>query len=254
MNRSFKQKLAQGELLVGSIITLPSPEIAEIFCQSGFDWLFIDLEHSVMGVKEAQVLLQAASHHVACLIRVPSIDEVWIKKALDIRPAGVIIPQVKNAAQVAQVVQLSKYPPEGTRSVGIARAHGYGQKFQEYVENANENTAVVIQIEHIQAVENIETIVSVPGIDCLFVGPYDLSASMGKTGLTTDPEVQNAIERVKQSAQQAHIPLGIFGTTAIAVQPYIQDGYRLIAVGMDASLLGSVAEEITKILKGRLTC
>jgi 2-dehydro-3-deoxyglucarate aldolase/4-hydroxy-2-oxoheptanedioate aldolase len=249
-NLNFKQKLARGELLVGSIITLPSPDIAEIFCEAGFDWLFIDLEHSVMGVKEAQVLLQAASPQTACLVRVPSIDEVWIKKALDIGSAGLIIPQVKTAEQVARVVQLCKFPPQGVRSVGIARAHGYGQKFHEYVAAANEQTVIVIQIEHIQAVENIDAILSVPGIDCLFVGPYDLSASMGKTGLTTDPEVQNAIEQVKQAAQQAHVPLGFFGTTTSAVQPYIQDGYRLIAVGMDASLLGNAAREITHLLKG----
>ena len=133
MNLNFKQKLARGDLLVGSIITMPAPEISEIICEAGFDWLFIDLEHSVMGVKEAQVLLQAASPNTACLVRVPAIDEVWIKKVLDIGPAGIIIPQVKTAEQVARVVQLCKYPPQGVRSVGIARAHGYGQKFQEYV-------------------------------------------------------------------------------------------------------------------------
>ena len=250
MIQTFKQKLVGGELLVGSLITLQSPEISEIFSEAGFDWLFIDLEHSALGVKDAQVLLQAASAQTACLIRVPSLDEMWVKKALDIGSSGVIIPQIKTAQQVAQVVQFCKYPPEGTRSVGIARAHSYGQKFQEYVENANDQTTIVIQIENIEAVKNIESIVRVPGIDCLFVGPYYLSASMGKTGLTTDPEVQKAIQQVKQSAQQAHIPLGIFGTTIRAVQPYIQDGYRLIAVGMDASLLGSAAKEITHTLKG----
>ena len=250
MNRTFKQKLVGGELLVGSVITLSSPEISEIFSDVGFDWLFIDLEHSALGFKEAQVLLQSALPQTTCLIRVPSLDEMWVKKALDIGSSGVIIPQIKTAEQVARVVQLCKYPPQGTRSVGIARAHGYGQKFQEYVSTANDQTAIVIQIEHIEAVKNIEAIVSVPGIDCLFIGPYDLSASMGKTGLTTDPEVQNAIEQVKQAAQQAQIPLGIFGTTASAVQPYIQDGYRLIAVGMDASLLGNAAKTIVNTLKG----
>ena len=249
MNRTFKQKLVGGELLVGSVITLPSPEISEIFCEAGYDWLFIDLEHSALGVKEAQVLLQSALPQTTSLIRVPSLDEMWVKKALDIGSSGVIIPQIKTAEQVARVVQLCKYPPQGTRSVGIARAHGYGQKFQEYISTANDQTAIVIQIEHIEAVKNIEAIVSVPGIDCLFIGPYDLSASMGKTGQTTDPEVQNAIEQVKQAAQKAQISLGIFGTTASAVQPYIQDGYRLIAVGMDASLLGNAAKTIVNTLK-----
>jgi len=135
------------------------------------------------------------------------------------------------------------------RSVGIARAHRYGENFQEYVATANDETAVIIQIEHRDAVNNIEDLLKVSGIDCLFVGPYDLSASMGKTGLTTDPDVQNAIMQVKKCAEQEKIPLGIFGTTADAVKPYIQSGYKLIAVGIDTLLIGKAAKNITDILK-----
>ena len=250
MNKSFRKKLIRGDLLVGTIITLSSPEIAEIFYQSGFDWLFVDLEHSALGIKDAQVVLQSAAHKTSCIIRVPLIDEVWIKKTLDIGPSGIIIPQVNTVEDVKLVMQLCKYPPEGSRSVGIARAHAYGGKFEEYVAAANAETAVIIQIEHIDAVNNIADIIRVPGIDCLFVGPYDLSASMGKTGLTTDHEVQKAISKVKQSSDQAEIPLGIFGATAGAVQPTIQDGYTLIAVGMDTMLIGEAAKNIINVLMG----
>ncbi len=183
MNKSFKNNLTAGDLLISTIVTLPSPEIIEILCGSEFDWLFIDLEHSALSIRDAQVILQAASIQTPCLIRVPNLDEIWIKKVLDIGPAGIIIPQVQTAEQAKLAVQLCKYPPEGVRSVGIARAQGYGPKFQEYVSTANKNTAVVIQIEHKDAVNNIDDIVKVPGIDCLFVGPYDLSASMEKPGL-----------------------------------------------------------------------
>ena len=249
MTDSFKNKLARGDLLVGTIITLPSTEIAEIFCQSGFDWLFVDLEHSALDIKDAQLILQSVAPIIPCLIRVPSNDEVLIKKALDIGTSGIIIPQVRTIEDAKRAVQLCKYPPRGVRSVGIARAQGYGEKFQEYVVSANDETAVIIQIEHIDAVDNIENILKVSGIDCLFVGPYDLSASMGKIGLTTDPDVQNAISQVKKCAEQAKIPLGIFGATADAVKPYIQSGYTLIAVCIDTLLFGKAIKEMVGALK-----
>jgi 2-dehydro-3-deoxyglucarate aldolase len=249
MKVSFRRKLTRGDLLIGTIITLPSPEITEIFCQSGFDWLFVDLEHSALSIKDAQVILQSAAQQVSCVIRVPSINEIWIKKALDIGPSGIIIPNVQTAEEAKLVVQLCKYPPEGVRSVGTSRASGYGENFQEYVATANDETAVIIQIEHRDAVNNIEDIIKVSGIDCLFVGPYDLSASMGKTGLTTDPDVQNAIMQVKKCAEQEKIPLGIFGATADAVKPYIQSGFKLIAVGADTLLIGKAAKNITDRLK-----
>lgn len=243
MNDSFKTKLARKELLVGTIQTLPSPEITEILCFSGYDWLFVDLEHSTLNSKDAQTILQAASTETPCLIRVPSIDEIWIKKSLDAGASGIIIPQVLTAEAADQAVQLCKYPPEGVRSVGVARAQGYGEKFQEYIDSANKETVVIIQIEHIEAVVNIESIVKVPGIDSLFIGPYDLSASMGIPGCINDPKVQSAISRVKNCADQAGIPLGIFGTTAESVRPYIDIGYTLIAVGMDTMLLRSAAKQ-----------
>ncbi len=244
MKETFKRKLNRGDLLIGTTITIPAPEIGEIYAMSGFDWLFIDLEHGVIGLKDAQIIIQATESQTPSLVRVPSIDLAWIKKTLDMGPAGIIIPQVRTAEEVAKAVQLCKYPPEGKRSVGIARAQGYGEKFQEYVATANENTAIVIQIEHRDAVSNIEEIIKVAGIDCIFIGPYDLSTSMGKPGQTTDPEVQDAISRVKRFANDAKIPLGIFGVSPEAVTPYIQSGYTLIAVGMDGMLLADAARGI----------
>jgi len=243
MNDHFKTKLVRGDLLVGTIITLPSPEIAEILSRSGFHWIFVDLEHSTLGIRDAQRILQAASS-TPCVIRVPSNDEVWIKKALDTGPAGIMIPQVRSAADAAQAVRFCKYPPFGQRSVGIARAHGYGAHFETYVATANEGTAVIVQIEHIDAVDRIQEILGVAGIDGLFIGPYDLSASMGKTGQVDEPSVRKAIARVRRAAKQAGMPLGIFGATVEAVEPYIENGYTLVAVGMDTLLIGKAAGSI----------
>ena len=244
MNATFKRKLTGKDLLRGTIITIPSTEIIEIFMQSHLDWLFFDLEHGAIGINAAQHLLQVAGSEIPCLIRVPLNDEAWIKKALDIGPSGIIVPQLQTADEVKAAVRLCKYPPAGTRSVGIARAHGYGNNFQDYVSSANDKLSVIIQIEHINAVHNIDKIVQVPGIDCLFVGPYDLSASMGKMGQVNDPEVKEAISKVTKAAGRADISLGIFGTTAEAVDPYIQNGYTLIAMGIDAMIIGNAVKAI----------
>jgi 2-dehydro-3-deoxyglucarate aldolase/4-hydroxy-2-oxoheptanedioate aldolase len=249
MKDSFKANLARHQLLVGTIITLPTPAIAEIYGLSGFDWLFVDLEHSAMSISDAQAILQAATPQTPCVIRVPAIEDVWFKKTLDIGAAGIIVPNVRTTQEAERAVQLCKYPPAGTRSVGIARAQGYGDRFQEYLASANDDIAVIIQIEHIDAVDHIESLVQVLGIDGLFIGPYDLAASMGKMGRPTDPEVQEAILRIKRAAEAIKRPLGIFAPSAEAVQPYIQTGYTLVAVGIDTLLLSDAAKNITSLLK-----
>ena len=246
---TFNKKLHQGSPLLGTIQALASPEITEIICAAGFDWLFVDLEHSAMGFREAQMILQAAHPALDCLIRVPANQEDWIKKSLDMGAAGMIIPQIQSAEAAARAVSLCKYPPLGTRSVGIGRAHGYGPQFDQYVTKANDERAIVLQIEHIQAVENIDAILGVPGIDALFIGPYDLSASMGLTGRVTDPEVQQAIATVKARADQAEMPLGIFGVDPAAVKPYMEAGYTLIAVGLDILLMGNALRGMIKSLR-----
>lgn len=244
MKYSLNNKRLQGLPLVGTMVTLPSPELTEILCSAGFDWLFIDLEHSAMSIKDAQAILQAAGQQVPCVIRVPVNDETWIKKSLDIGASGIIVPQIMSAEEAAQAVQWCKYPPVGSRSVGIARAQGYGAHFKTYIDSANTETTVILQIEHINAIHNIESIVEIPGIDCLFIGPYDLSASMGKMGHVNDPEIGAAIAKVKKCADSANLPTGIFGMTPEVVRPYIEDGFTLIAVNIDTMIFGDAAKKI----------
>jgi 2-dehydro-3-deoxyglucarate aldolase len=243
MIRHFRARLLDRERLVGTIVTLPAPEVSELLAGLGFDWLFVDAEHSPLGMAEAQVLLQAAGRDCPCLVRVPAGDEVWIKKALDIGAEGVIVPQVHTAEQARRVVRLCRYPPEGARGVGVARAHGYGTRFQEYLESANEQIAVVIQAESAEAVDQIQSIVEVPGIDAVLIGPYDLSSSLGKAGQLDDPTVQRAIAAVTETCQTAGIPLGAFGLNAPAVRPFLERGFTLIAVGIDTLFLSAAANE-----------
>src|SRR5512139_3165505 len=215
MNLSFRQRLKDREALVGTIVSLGSPEVAEVLSAAGFDWLFIDAEHSPLDALAIQRILHGAGS-TPCLVRLARGDEVSIKKALDVGAAGIIAPMVNSAGQAAQVVRWAKYAPLGTRGVGVGRAHGYGFKFQEYVSTANDETVVVVQAEHIDAVNSIEAIVQVPGVDAVLIGPYDLSASLGRLGEVTHPDVVSAVERVTQTCRAANMPLGIFGMTADA--------------------------------------
>jgi 2-dehydro-3-deoxyglucarate aldolase/4-hydroxy-2-oxoheptanedioate aldolase len=244
MTRHFRQRLLDGERLVGTIVTLAAPEVSELLAGLGFDWLFVDAEHSPLSMHEAQVLLQAAGPDCPCLVRVPAGDEVWIKKALDIGAAGVIVPQVHTAEQARRVVRLCRYPPQGARGVGVARAHGYGTRFQEYLQTANEQVTIVIQAESAQAVDQIQSIVEVPGIDAVLIGPYDLSSSLGKPGQLDDPTVQGAIATVTETCQRAGMPLGAFGVNAPAVRPFLERGFTLIAVGIDTLFLSAAASEV----------
>jgi 2-keto-3-deoxy-L-rhamnonate aldolase RhmA len=249
-NACFKARLANGEKLFGTMITLPTPATAEILASVGFDWFFIDGEHGPLGITEILSILQAVSHRVSCIVRVPEAAETPIKKMLDIGAHGIIAPQVQTARQAEDVVRWSKYSPLGSRGVGLARAHGYGPKFAEYIETANDEIAVIVQAEHITAVENIESIVRVKGIDAIQLGPYDLSASMGKMGQITDPEVVAAIDRIYTVSKAAGIPVGCFGVTTDAVQTDMQRGARMICAGTDTLFLSSAASDTLAAIKG----
>lgn len=247
MTASLKQRLRDGDLLIGTIVCTGHPSVPEMLAGCGFDWLFLDAEHGAFDPAAALTLLQAAAS-CPCLIRIPAPDSVWIKKALDIGAAGIIVPFVENAAQVRQMVAAAKYPPAGNRGIGLGRAHGYGLKAAEYFQQANDATLVVVQAETRAAVENIEAIAKVEGVDCVFIGPSDLSASYGKLGRLDDPEVRAAIDRVASACAENRIALGIYGNDAQAVNPWIRRGIRLIAVGMDyLFLIGAAKASLAQI-------
>ncbi len=169
---------------------------------------------------------------------------------LDLGAAGIIVPQINTAEQAADVVRFARYSPEGGRGVGLARAHGYGFRFADYVARANAEISVIVQAEHRSAVDNIDSIVSVPGVDAVLLGPYDLSASYGKMGQISDPEVLMGIDRVTQTCQAVQMPLGYFGISFDAVKPWMDQGYTLIVAGVDVLFLGNGARRMLKDLQG----
>jgi len=231
------------------MITLTTPETAEILAKAGFDWLFLDGEHGVFGAPELQAVIGRVGHMIPCIVRVPTNEEVTIKKALDVGATGIIVPQVNSSSAAERAVQLCKFPPEGTRGVGLGRAYGYGWSFNDYVNKANENIAVIVQAEHVEAVENINEIAGVTGVDGVLVGPYDLSASLGKMGEVNHPYVVKAIDHIAEVCHEADVPLGIFGTDAEAVKPYIDKGFTLIIAGTDTLMLGQSGRDMLSRLR-----
>jgi len=232
------------------MVTLPSAAIAEIIADAGFDWLFIDGEHGPLETGDILAMLQAVGNQVACIVRVPGTEEAPIKKILDQGAEGIIVPQVNTVEQAASVVRYARYAPAGSRGVGLGRAQGYGIRFKEYLETANERVAVIVQAEHARAVENIESIVKVEGIDAIFLGPYDLAASLGKMGQIDDPVVTDAIAHVTKTCQAAGIPLGYFGFSAASLRPFMERGYTLIGAGADTLFLAGAARRLLEDLRG----
>jgi 2-dehydro-3-deoxyglucarate aldolase len=246
---SFRKRLWARESLIGTMVTLPVPAIAEILADLGFDWLFVDGEHGPLETREILAILQAVGDRVPCLVRVPGAEEPPIKKALDLGAEGIIVPQVNTVEQATSVVRYARYAPAGSRGVGLARAHGYGLRFQEYLDAANQSVAVIVQAEQAQAVENIESIVKVEGIDAVLIGPYDLAASLGKMGRIDDRAVIDAIDHVTKTCQAAGVPLGYFGISAQAIRPYMERGYTMIAAGVDTLFLAGAARRLLAELR-----
>jgi 2-keto-3-deoxy-L-rhamnonate aldolase RhmA len=229
-------------------MTLNSPAVAELMAEVGFDWLFIDAEHSTLDTSQMQALLQAAGA-TPCVIRLESGEEAPIKKALDIGAAGIIAPQVNSADHARRIVQAARYAPLGQRGLGIARAHRYGLKVREYMQRANDDIAVIVQAEHRNAVERIDEIVKVDGVDGVLIGPYDLSASFGRPGAVDHPEIRDAIARVRNACLAAKVPIGIFGLNAEAVRPYMEQGFTMIVAGVDTVMLCNAATALVAALR-----
>lgn len=244
MPDSFRSQLKQGKLLISTLVSFSSPEAAEILSDVGFDWLFIDAEHTTLSSSDIQAIVGRISHKVPSLVRLPAPEETPLKKALDLGAAGIIAPMVNSAEQAQQIVNWSRYSPAGNRGVGLGRAQGYGFAFDDYLAKANEEITVVVQAEHIDAVNSIEKIVQVPGVDAVLIGPYDLSASLKRIGEIDHPEVTGAIDHVTEVCKQHNMPLGIFGVTLDSVKPYIEKGFTLITVGVDTVLLGHSARKL----------
>jgi 2-dehydro-3-deoxyglucarate aldolase len=249
-SNNVKRKLKAGLPSIGSWITIAHPSIAEIMALAGFDWLTIDAEHGAIGIESVQVLMQAMSRtDTVALVRVGGSDRSIVTRVLDAGAEGVVFPMILTEDDALRAVRSVKFPPEGTRGVGLARAHGYSEEGRDqYLKYANEEILIVVQIEHITAVDNIDRILAVGGIDAVYIGPSDLSASMGLLGQCDHPSVLKEIKRVCAAAARAGVPLGIPANKPEEVRACISEGYQFIQVGVDELFLSRSCSEALRLV------
>ena len=251
----LKQKLQNKELSIGSWLTIPHQAVIEILSTAGFEWLTIDMEHSPISIETIMNLIgHIQGNGMQALVRVSKNEEVAIKRVLDAGADGVIVPMIRNKEEAIQAVNFVKYPPLGTRGVGLNRAQKYGTAFDTYQDWVKNNVVVIAQIEHIDAVNNLEDIFSVPGIDGIIVGPYDLSASMGFPGEYDREDVKEALERIDIVAKKLNKPLGfhIVESDHSKILEKINKGYSFLAFSLDFFFLGDKARQEMNLLKEKL--
>ena len=241
----FKARLKEGHQAIGWWLELQSPIAAEVMAGAGYDCVLIDQEHGPGGILDAIHLMQAmAASPLAPLLRVSANDAAEIKRALDAGVHGVMIPVIESGAEAEAAVAACRYPPEGIRGMAapIVRASGYGRRWRDYVKEANEQLLIMCQIESRAGIEAVEEIAEVPGVDMLFIGPFDLSANMGHMGEPDHPEVRAAIGRAEQAAREAGKLLGGIQTPERGVDQLAADGYALVLSDVDTVLLRDAAE------------
>jgi 2-keto-3-deoxy-L-rhamnonate aldolase RhmA len=244
MTTPLRNRIDSGEPAIGTFLHLASPLAAEACALAGFDWLLIDLEHGGGG-ESALVgqLLAGAAHGIAMLVRVESAERIRSGRVLDLGAAGVMFPRLDTPEQVAAAIRHLRYPPDGDRGVATYnRACGFGLR-PEVLETANDSIVAIVQIESVPALENVETIAQLPGVDVIFVGPSDLSHALGVPGQLESAEFRSALERVVAAARAAGIPAGILAHSNEAAQAYLERGFGFLAVGSDSAFIVTAARQ-----------
>jgi 2-keto-3-deoxy-L-rhamnonate aldolase RhmA len=244
MTTSLRSRIHSGEPTIGTFLNLGSPLAAEACALAGFDWLLADLEHG--GGGEAALvgqMLAGATHGVPVLVRVESAERIRSGRVLDLGAAGAMFPRLDTPAQVAAAIQHLRYPPDGDRGVATYnRACGFGLR-SEVLETANSNVVGIVQIESLAALEAVEAIAQLPGVDVIFVGPADLSYALGVPRQLDSPEFRSALSRVVAAARAAGISAGILARNNAAAQAYLEQGFTFLAVGSDSTFIATAASE-----------
>ena len=243
----FKNAILRREPQIGLWLGLANAYCAEICAGAGFDWLLIDGEHAPNGLADILAQLQAiaaypASHAIA---RVPVGDTALIKQYLDLGAQTLLVPMVDTAEQAQQLVRATRYAPEGVRGMGSALARSSRwQAYPQYVHEANQQICLLVQAETVEAMNNLDAIAATPGVDGVFIGPADLSASMGHPGNPGHPEVQAAIHDGIARILRAGKAPGILATTESQARQWLAAGALFVAVGVDTMLLASAAQDL----------
>lgn len=253
MAGNIRETVRAGQVTLGSWITIGNAAIAEIMSRAGFDWLVIDLEHSVISIDMAGDLIRTIDLcGVAPLVRLTSNDANQIKRVMDAGAHGIVVPMVNSPEEAARAVAATRYAPAGIRGVGLARAQGYGPGFKDYLAWQKDGPLVIVQIEHKEAVANLERILTVPGVDGFIIGPYDLSCSMGLPGQFEHPDFVDVMRKILETGNRLGCPAGLH-----IVEPDLQrleqtvaDGFKFIAYGVDMRILDVGARAGVARMKG----
>ena len=236
---TFKEKLSQGQKTYGMWNTIPHPYVAEICAGAGFDWIVVDAEHGPYSFDSIVQNVQAIqSHDVSVIVRVPSADPVLVKRLADFGVQSILTPMIEDAQEADLMSRAMLYPPAGIRGVGagLARAAQW-KRIEDYIHKANNEMCCIVQIETHHAMQSLDDILEVEGLDVLLFGPADLAASMGFLDQSNHPEVVNTIKKGIHRVVEAGKQAGFLSTDPNLIREYTEAGARMIGVGADALLL-----------------
>lgn len=239
---------------LGTWISTCSPIVGEIMADAGFDFVCVDCEHSPASYCDVQNICQAIDSidpSVATWVRVPGVDYSVVKRYLDTGVRGIIAPLVNTRAQAEELVEACKFPPLGRRGVGYSRSCRYGHTVEQYSRYANDHVFLGVQIEHVAALANLDDILSVEGIDCAFIGPYDLAASMGHLGRPDHPDAERAASQVIEACERWGVSAGIHCVQPdpARVRAAHEKGFNVIAYSLDITMLSTAARNAVAELK-----
>ena len=246
----FKERLKNGESLVGIFAALGSEMAAEVLGSSNIDYTLIDMEHAPNDIRNVVNQMQAVKAAGGeCLVRIPVLDHIYAKRLLDAGATTIMFPQINNVNDAINAVKSVKYPPAGIRGIaGATRANNFGREIN-YVDIADEKVCVICQIESLEACKNAKDIASIDGVDLLFVGPGDLSADMGFIKNRDAKEVKEMAIKVLQDANKCNKPCGIMVSNITEAKEMIQLGFAIVAVTTDLVLLRNAVDEIAQLSK-----
>lgn len=250
----LKKNLKSGKTLLGAWLGLSDPVAAEVMSHLGYDWLMVDAEHSPITIDTLQMMvLMAQRGGTPVIVRIPWNDIVMIKQTLDVGAEGILVPMVRSAAEAKRAVEYAKYPPQGVRGWAPRAAADFHRRMKEYTDEANDRTVVWVQIEHIDAVNDIDNILKVPGLDGVFVGPGDLSFSMGIPMQWEHPDLLAAVQLVARKAREAGVPVGAaVDDTVDETMRWLSWGFQFVTLGLDWGLMRESATRILTSVQQRI--
>jgi 2-keto-3-deoxy-L-rhamnonate aldolase RhmA len=254
---SMKRALKDGNVVFGPMVSeLRSSGIAVLFAQAGFDFFFVDLEHSCFSLETvSDMILAARAADIPVIVRPSSRKSAeYLSRPLDSGASGLLIPQIRTRQDVENVVKWCRYQPLGERGMGLSRQHTFfqGGDALETMKSLNEEILIALQIEHKDAIENLSELLSVPGIDAAFVGPADLSASYGKPGSSDDPEIQRAIDRVIEVCEAHGVIPGIHTSSVDKARFWVAKGMKMIGFCTDIKLIQQICKASVEELRAAL--